>query len=259
MSEIPWDTLIGGIALILSIIGILYTHKSLHSPILLEARKKHTADLIDFFRELYDNFPDYTRSTEPETSDIYNFQKVETNWKYNDLMQNHLPKECNSFPEKWNAYKFTVNEYGAKRNQIYEKIKTDAVNETNLKYKSPLKGDSGISKPFVSMLYTQYVTWIKDEHLVYKELKIIQENNEIHFGSYILAKGTKNDLIQAKTKFKKMMLDEAYLTKYRNDIFKIIEIEKELEDMYNDIKNILIILLGYPLLPGTKCEMLKNI
>lgn len=271
MSEIPWDTLIGGIALILSIIGILYTHKSLHSPILLEARKKHTADLTDFFRELHDNFPRYVSSTEPETLftlstsehhpdiNFYNFPKVETNWKYNDLMQNHLPEECNSFPKKWNAYKITVNEYGVKRNQIYEKIKTDVLNEIDLKYKSTLKGDHEISKQFISLLYTQCVTWIKDEHLSYKERNFRQENNELHLGPYGLAKGTKDDLIQAKENFEKMMFDEAYLTKYRNDILKIIEMEKELEDMYNNIKNIIENLLRYPLLPGKKCEILKNI
>ena len=271
MSEIPWDTLIGGIALILSIIGILYTRKSLRSPILLEARKKHIAELIDFLREWHDNFPLYESSTKPKTSSIfstsehhlnrnfYNFTKVETNWKYNDLVQNHLPKRYNSLPKKWNTYKITVNEYGIKRNKIYEKIKTDVLNEIDLKYKSTLKGDHEISEQFISLLYTQCVTWIKDEHLSYKERNFRQENNELHLGPYGLAKGTKDDLIQAKENFEKMMFDEAYLTKYRNDILKIIEMEKELEDMYNNIKNIIEKLLRYPLLPGTKCEMLKNI
>lgn len=271
MSEIPWDTIISGIALILLMIGILYTHKSLYSPTLLEARTKHTADLIDFFRELHDNFPRYVSSTKPKTSstlstseyhqdiNLYNFAKVETNWKYNDLMQNHLPKECNSFPKKWNAYKITVNEYGVKRNQIYEKIKTDVLNEIDLKYNSTLKGDHEISKLFISLLYTQCVTWIKDENLSHNERNFRLENNELHLGPYGLAKGTKDDLIQAKEKFETMMFDEAYLIKYRNDILKIIEIEKELEDMYNNMKNIIENLLRYPLLPGKKCEVLKNI
>lgn len=271
MSEISLDTLIGGIALILSIIGILYTRKSLRSPILLEARKKHTAEIIDFLREWYDNFPLYESSTKPKTTstlstsehhlnrNFYNFPKVETNWKYNDLMQNHLPKGYNSFPKKWDAYKITVNEYGVKRNQIYEKIKKDVLNEINLKYEPTLKGDHVISEHFISLPYTQCVTWIKDEHLYDKEGNFKQERNELYFGSYGLAKGTKDDLIQAKEVFEKVMFDEVYLIKYRDDILEIIKMEKELEDIYNNIKNIIETLLGYPLLPGKKCEMLKNI
>lgn len=273
LENIPWDIIIGGIALILSIIGIYYTHKSLRSPILLEARKKHSAELIDFLREWYDRLPLYESATDPKitstpsTSITHlneswpNFLRVETNWKYRDFIQNHLPAGYKALPQKWNEYKRTINEYGEMRHQLYEKIKKDVLSsEMNLKYDPDWKGDHIISAHFLTLLYTQYVAWVRDSRLSADKARgYKQERNELWFGGWGLVKGTEEELFHAKDVFEKMMFDESYLIKYRTDILKIIEMEKWLKCVYEEMKEMIEKLMGYPLLPGTKCEILKNI
>ena len=44
-----------------------------------------------------------------------------------------------------------------------------------------------------------------------------------------------------------------------NEVLRIIEEERKLRKMYDEIKGMLEKLMGYPILPGTKCEILKNI
>lgn len=274
MTNIPWDILIGGTALLLSIIGIYYTYRSVRSPILLEARKKHTAELIEVLKEWYDKFPLYESATDPKTistpsilGDLdkpwHDFPDIERDWKYQDLIQSHLPNEYKTLPLKWEEYKKAVNEYGETRSQLYEKIKKDVVSEVSLKYGPSWNLDQNhiISANFVESIYTQCVLWVKsgrlyaDETWGYKR----EGKNELWFGSGALAKGAEEELVQAEGIFKKMMFEGGYLTKYKTDILKIIKMEKGLESMYKEMKEMLEKLMGYPFLPGTKCEVLKNI
>jgi len=144
LENIPWDTLIGGIALVLSIIGIFYTKKSVKAPILLEARKRHTQELIEFLKEWHGKFPLYESASEPKTTparstsivhlnEHWYFPKIETNWKYKDLIQYHLPEEYKTLPRKWEEYKKLVDKYGDLRYQLYEKIKRDAIEKNKSK------------------------------------------------------------------------------------------------------------------------------
>jgi len=268
-----WDTLIGATALILSIIGIYYTYKSVRSPILLEARKKHTQELIEFLKEWYDEFPLYESATDPKTTSNpstslihsgkswHNFPKIETNWKYQDLIQYHLPNEYKTLPTKWEEYKESVDEYGMMRNQLYEKIKKDVLTKTNLKYDQNWREEHGVSQHFVTHIYQQSIPWIREGRLYFnrESTDYTIEGNKLWFLGSGLAKGTTEERDKAKKVFEEMMFKKDYLEKYKTDIARIIEEEEKLGKMYNEIKSMLEKLIGYPLLPGTKCEILKNI
>ena len=57
LEGVPWNILIGGTALVLTIIGIYYKYKSVKAPTLLEARKGHTKELKEFLKEWHDKLP----------------------------------------------------------------------------------------------------------------------------------------------------------------------------------------------------------
>ena len=274
LEDIPWDTLIGGTALVLSIIGIYYTYKSVKTPILIEARKRHTQELIEFLKEWHDKFPLYESATEPKmtltpsTSVIHlnepchDFPEIETNWKYKDLIQYHLPREYKTLPAEWDRYKKFVDEYGTLRYELYEKIKKDAIKKTNLKYDPNWKGEHIISQHFVIYIYQQSISWRRDGRLYFDKKFMnykIERGNELWFSGGGLAKGNKEELEKAKEIFEEMMFSEEYLNKYEREINEIIEYERKLEEMYNKLKAMIEKLIGYPILPGTKCEILKSL
>ena len=95
--QISTDTLIGIIALILSIIGIYYTYKSVRAPTVLEARKKHSKELRDFLKVWYDKLPLFkstieTKATPTKPQPIM-YSHIELDWRYQDILHNHHPKD----------------------------------------------------------------------------------------------------------------------------------------------------------------------
>jgi len=184
----------------------------------------------------------------------------EVSWKYKDLIQYHLPNEYKTLPTKWEEYKKFVNEYGTLRYRLYEKIKEDA-KKTNLKFDPNWSEEHMISQHFVMCIYRQCVSLIRngrlcfDRSINYK----IERGNELWFGGCGLAKGNKEELEKARKIFEMMMFNEEYLKKYMHEINEIIEYERKLEEMYHSLKAMIEKLIGYPLLPGTKCEILKNL
>lgn len=267
LENIPLDTLIGGTALILSIIGIYYACKSVRSPILLEACRKHTQELIEFLKEWYDEFPRYESATTPPITSIpstsithHKFPNIETNWKYQDLIQYHLPDEYKTLPTKLEEYKKLVNEYEIIRYQLYEKIKKDVLAKTCLKYDPNWSEEHGVSQHFVTRIYQQSVSWIRDKRLYSIESSNYKiQNNELWFERSGLAKGTTEERDKAKKVFEELMFKKDYLEEYKIDIVRIIKEERKLEKMHNEIKGMIEKLIGFPILPGTKCEILKNI
>ena len=264
-----WITICLSIAaLILAGIGLLYTHRSVRAPTLLEARKKHTAELIEFLREWNDKLPVFDNATTPKTTSGTRDRRwdevseIEKSWKYKDLIQHHLPKEYKTLPTKWAKYKEDNKEYGEMRYQLCEKIKKAVLNESGLKYDFRGSADHMISPHFIDFIYIQHIAWVrlgqfsanrKSDH------KQVEVENEFWFGGHLLAKGTGEEMSQIKGLFERMMFDEGCLTKYRTDILRIIEMEKEQRKKYGEIKEILEKLTGYPVLPGTKCTVLRVI
>jgi len=89
---------------------------------------------------------------------------------------------------------------------------------------------------------------------------MIERGNELWFnGCCGLAKGNKDELKKAKEIFEMLMFNKEYLKKYEHEAREIIEWERKLDEMYRNIKMMIEKLMGYPLLPGTKCEILKTI
>jgi len=254
-------------ALILAGIGILYTHRSVRAPTLLEARKKHTAELIEFLKEWNDELPVSDNAIVPiiTSEDIDRHwdkaSDIEENWKYDDLIQHHLPKEFKTLPAKWAKYKENNKEYGEMRYQLCEKIKKAVLNETSLQYDFHGRGDHIILPRFIVFII-QHVAWLESGQLSAdrkRDSSQVEVENEFWFGKHLLAKGTEEELFQLKKVFERMMFDEGYLTKYITDILRIIEMEKIQSKKYGEMKEILGKLTGYPVLPGTKCAVLRII
>ena len=183
--DVPWDIIIGVTALVLSIIGIYYTYKSVKVPILLEARKRHTQELIKFLKEWRDKIPPCETAIDPiitptsSTSISYLnehrhlFLEIELDWKYKDLIQYHLPKEYKTLPEAWERYKKFVEEYGRLRYQLYEKIKKDVIEKTNLKFDPDCRDEHTISQHFITSIYRQCISLIRDRRLYYDKNLLI--------------------------------------------------------------------------------------
>jgi len=263
--QISTDTLIGIIALILSIIGIYYTYKSVRAPTVLEARKTHSKELRDFLKVWYDKLPLFqsaieTKATPTKPQPIM-YSHIELDWRYQDILRNHLPRGYEKFPNKWEDYKKAIVDYDNARYQLHEKIKADIVNQTGLGYDPTWVHKHTISENVVEIVYKQCVSWIRDGKLLFNkdDHKFSMEGDSIWFGGSGLVKGTIEERNRVKEVVEKMIFEKNYLEKYRTDIHKIVEAERELECMREEIKNMLEKLIGYPLLPGTKCEVLRSI
>ena len=255
LEGVPWDILIGGAALVLTIIGIYYSVKA---PTLLEARKEHTKELKEFLKEWHDKLPLHKNAIEPEINEHLNdFPKIEENWEYEDLIQYHLPKECKTLPKEWERYKKSIREYEKLKHLLYEKIKEDAIKKTNLEYDPNLNREHTISQHFVRYIYEQSVSWIRDKQLYKKSGDYEIEGNVLWFGACGLAKGSKEEVEKAKEIFERMMFDREYLEKYKQKINEIIEYERKLEEIYRKLEEMIEKLMKYSLLPGTKCEILR--
>lgn len=273
LESISIDTLKGVVALLLAIIGIYYTHRSVRSPILLETRKRHTVELIDFLRGWYDKFPLCESAIEPETTSgplalveypdeaWHKFPTIELDWRYEDIIRYHLPKGYETLPVKWEEYKKVVNEYRNMRYQLYGEIKKEVCDKTGLKYDPNWRNEHIVSKHFVKFIYQQYISWIKYNKLYFDRasLDYKEERNELWCSSSGLAKGIPEERNKAREVFEEMMFNRDYLEKYKIGVSKIIEAERKLEVIYKETQEMLKKLIGYPLLPGTKCEMLRNV
>lgn len=259
-----------GIVALFSIIRIYYIRKLSQSPTKSDARKKHTADLVEFLKKWYDEFPEYEKATKPKTALTsstfnYKFQEITKNWRYQDLIQYHLPNEYKILPVKWEEYKQVINKYEKLRFQLYVQIKKDILGLTRLKINSIGSENHAVSDSFVKLIYMQTIFWIKEGRLYNDKnsLHYKRKGNELRLKTthelVILAKGTAEERDRAKEVFENMMFERDYLEKYKTNIIRIINKEENLEKLYDEIIEILDKLISYPLLPEKKCPKLKNI
>ncbi len=267
-NEITWDTIISNVVAISAIVGIISAIVSIYFKLknpkaqaLLDAREKHTLDLKKFLETWYDKFPyrNAFTSTISEYVDMHDFSDIEGDWKYQDLIKFHLPAEYKNLPVKWETYKEIIKEYGKERYKLYVQIKNDVFKETKLTYNPEWKGEHIISDNFIRFIYEQCITWIAENIYLYENKDIKQERNELWFSGNGLARGTEEEMAQAKEIFYSKMFNEGYLIKYRSDILKLNEKKKILHDMDKEVKEIIGKLRGFPLLPGEKCDWLKHI
>jgi len=94
--QISLEALIGVFALILSLVGIYYTYRSVRAPTVLEVRKAHSRELTDFLKVWYDKFPIFQSATDanatPTKPRPIMYPYIELDWRYQDILRNHLPK-----------------------------------------------------------------------------------------------------------------------------------------------------------------------
>lgn len=256
------DSILSTIAILISIIGLLYTMKSDRGPTILTARIKHTEGIKNFIEEWRGNIPvikapihEFNR--EDSVSRITEF--LGENWEYDDLVKHHVPRDLKSFSKEWDTYINNVNNYQDKCNNLFDKIRDDINKNIVLNYDPNVTKDNIFTKYFIELIYTQHINWINSGKLFYsrENLCAIEGNNLYHhLHGYLLARG--NNLVLAKELFEKMMLNEDYLMKYKISIEEIITIHKDIEQNEIQIKYILDLLMGQPLLPGTKCKFLRS-
>lgn len=215
------------------------------------SRKEHTEALKNFLKCWHKILKD----AKFESANFNGFE--EKFWEYQDLIQYHLPKKYKTLPKKWENFKETIKEYEEIKDYIYKKIKEDIINEVNLKYNLELDIGEIISPKFISLLYQQCYTWAKENRLYKTDIpRSVYVYEEKGLGDY---ERMREKRFQIEEIFRKMMSDKEYLLKYRTEMLKIVKMEKSLESMREEIKKILDELMRYPLLPGTKCEYLKEI
>jgi hypothetical protein len=70
--------------------------------------------------------------------------------------------------------------------------------------------------------------------------------------------GTLPSLIDAKNIVERMMLDPEHLITYKQDIDEIIKMDLTIKENEKQIKGTMEKMMGYSLLPGTKCRYLKS-
>lgn len=269
--SVTWELLIGVIALALSIIGIYYTHKSIRSPALLEARLEHTKELKGFLKEWRDQFPVGESSMRPKTTptlstqaahlprNLHVFPQIENDWRYKDLVDFHLPNEHRLLPAEWEEYMKKFDAYETLRYVLFEKIRDYVLERSQLKYDPDWKY-GGISEHFISVIYSQWICSVKEKRFYHRkeEIEFKEEKNELWLSASGLVKGTREEREKGKGVLLDMMFQEVLMEKHRTEIQEILVMEKELGKTYNEMTERLERLMGYPLFPGTKCGILKN-
>lgn len=275
------------------IIYTYFTYKlakiSVITPSMLYARESHTKDLKDFLLNWHNGFPyyiDYNIIIKNCGENLLT-RNISHNWKYKDIVENHLPDECKfDFQKLHENYERLINRYDEKKSSLYEKIKIDLCEELE---KNGLNTDCYINasqqshNDFAELCFKQYTTLLGPKEKLYfnqgSRGTFAYEGSDgiaLHFRpdeeggrdpTYIVAKrnynlrldASGNDTRPLEKIFNDMMFGEHYLNKYKYDIDEIIQIYKELQRLDETLKNIIDILRRYPLLPGTKCYILKHL
>jgi hypothetical protein len=123
------------------------------------------------------------------------------NWKYDDLIGNHIPKEHKYFSNDWDKYINNVSIYQCRCDKLYNKIKEDLLENANLEYDPEVKRDNIITKYFVILIYTQHIYWIKYRKLFHQKDNICTINGtnlNNNLNGYLLARG---DSLRQRTRF----------------------------------------------------------
>jgi hypothetical protein len=151
------NTILGMIAILISIFGLYYTRKQIIMPHLLETQKTHMLDLKNYLIELENILPFHetsynfikhwiidirffysliTRSIWPfwpetESQCRSAIKKLEADWRFGDLIEAHLPDECRDFSEIWENYKKQIYEQEEMLHNLFIKLERDTLNELN--------------------------------------------------------------------------------------------------------------------------------
>ncbi len=179
-----------------------------------------------------------------------------------------------------------INKYETDKISLYEKIRIELCDELVKKELDVGHYTNASQIPhndFAELCFKQYTTWLGPSKKLYYDIGSRgtfayggSEGFELHFRpdeegghhpTFIVAKGNSNLRLDSSGKdtyplekiFNDMMFGENYLNKYKVDIDGIIKIYNKLKQFDEELKNDIDIFGRYPLLPGTKCYILKHL
>jgi hypothetical protein len=273
------------------IVYTYYTYKvariSIIAPAMLEAQKSHMSDLRIFLQEWKDKM-DYQFYDEYKELNIYYLKNLRnpfkediiSNWKYNDLVENHLPDECKlKFAVLCEKFALGIDGYRNERNNLFLLIREDIY--TELKNNClDIKFLEDEKFKFIELCYQQYVSFVVEVDPFYSPppqsyFSYNSEGTEINLVLFShsvghtlpVAKGDRDLRLDAQGKdtrplenaLREMLFSTDRANKYGNNIKKIIELYGVLEVDNDNISKIVDFLLRYPILPGTKCSILRHL
>lgn len=266
-----------------------YTYKlariSIIAPAMLEAQKSHMNDLRKFLQEwndrktcnnFYEEYKEF-HIDHPKNEDHLFRKYIISNWRYKDLVENHLPDECKSkFEGLCEKLAKHIDEYRNERKNLFSLIDEDIQNEFKnndldikiFEHKNFIK--------FRELCYEQYVSII-DGKPCYDPSQIIfsYENNgnrlavkSNSFSSTLYTAEPNRDLrLDAQGRhtsplekaLKEILFNNNRAKKYEDTIKEIINLYGDIEKENNNIFKMIDFLLRYPILPGTKCLILRHL
>ncbi len=261
-----------------------YTYKlatiSIIYPAMLFARKEHTKDLKNFLSELkstikpnqiYDEAPKKEHPINPIT------QKC-TDWRYKDLIENHLPSECEKrFQNACEEFEKKLNTYNKTRNNLYEKIRLDIryeIRKRGLEEECYTNIPERRSTDFAVLCYKQYMNYFgRSKELYFKNTRdtFVPYNvpatdiSELHFqcvdGIYTVAKSKYNlqNVSSIEEIYSDMLFNKEKFDEYKELAKVIIDGDAELDALGNKLKKMIEFLMRYPLFKGTKCCILQDL
>jgi|GEM_PF-1464991 len=271
--------------ILLTLEGIIfytyYTYKlaeiSAKGYTLVEAQKKHTQDLKKFL----DEWQEYIASTQIrfETDhDTLNeaemHNKMHTSmerWGYNDLTNYHLPEKHKNIVDKWNQFKscdYELRLYSAKLYKMIEsdinaKIRDDLI-EKFKKYDETLDvKDGGLKTLGVNLYKLTFNYTTIDSNKPNKSgpdasgmylLRVfgVDAQNEL------LSSRSNDAVMYAETRLNEIINPKYLQDLYGRDVENMRKTDNELSRVRSELIESLDELKGWPLLPGTKCDRLKD-
>ena len=266
LSGITSDLVINTSSLVLAIIlgaySIWYSKKVLKSPIIVEARKKHSSELLDISRKwhqqlskndnifkMWDRVPDKRIfHAPPEIQHIIDYHVKKP--------QKDLLKTISVFSEK--EYEFNMRVYEIQK-KILDEFVTDTVSiggEEHTAIAIP-KGD------LFRYVYKRILKYSGFEIDNQEEVVITSKSNDeplhVQIGNngfpfpYVCDSAVESFEITLRN----LLLNEEYLNRYIADGKEIVSLHKEVNEIFAKIDAGFKKIHWYPILPGDECESLQ--
>lgn len=241
---------------------------------LVEAQKIHTADLKSFLDDWCKHFNKFQINfeTEPDTvnkAEIYgNKHKSLEQWRYNDLINHHLPEKHKNLEAKWNQFKRCDYELRSSSYKLYKKIESDinAKMRDNLIEKfenlgSGLDVNDGGLKKLIRKLYELSFSGIdttSGQHYREHDESSGMNHLMVFDQTRILSSRSMKVVLEAEKQLAEIINPNYLHDRYGRDVKNMRRIDNELSRIRSELIESLDELKGWPLLPGTRCDRLKD-
>jgi len=247
----------------LSVIAALATAvlNYLSRPLLVRTIERHSDELKAIAENWLDEVPNIPDSRQPLTEKPDPIKiPSEDLLLFHDLKE-HSPRELRVF-ETWNIFKQKLDEYNQKRFSICEKVIEHIKSETQIPVTSKSQ-DNGIFYPhFVEAVHMDANDLARGAKPYYTELikeqKIEARADKFEFwpAGRLFARGSANMVERAK-KFMVAFLNTLEEKSYTKTASDLMEDEKELKKLHEEVLRRIKNLIAIPVFPG-KCKYIKR-